>query len=152
MGGGILLDDIHDFDLLFWFNNFIPVKKANFLYDKLSDLDIDVEDIVNASMQFKNDVIGSVRCDYLQQYKHRNIKIVAEKANLIWEFRENILWCEYAKNGKEERNEIPFHAGIANNMYVEEVSYFLNCVENNKQTFNTIEQAKQVLESIMIHI
>ncbi len=146
MGGGILLDDIHDFDLLFWFNNFQKVRKTNIVCKKVSNLVIDTEDICNASFEFENNVMGSVRCDYLQQYKHKNIKIIGEKGNLEWNFRENIVWFEYVKDGKEKRKKI-FSGSKKDDeyMYIQELKYFLSCVQKKQQTFNDVRTAYQTL-------
>jgi len=149
MGGGVLLDDIHDFDLLFWLNNFQKVREANIVCAKVSNLAIDTEDICSASFEFENNVMGSVRCDYLQQYKHKNIKIIGEKGNLEWNFRENIVWFAYAEGGKEKRKNIFLGSKKDDEyMYVQELKYFLSCLTKKKQTFNDVEIAYQTLLNI----
>jgi len=141
-GGGIIFDAIHEFDLLFWLNNFSPVKKAQFIYDKVSDLQIQTEDICVAGFQFKNNIIGSVRCDYLQKSYSRSCKVVGEFGNLEWDWQENIVWLKT----KDKKSKI-FQAKKwqINDMYLAEVKYFLNCVENKKQTFNNVKTAKIIL-------
>lgn len=150
LGGGIILDDIHDFDLLFWFNNFTEAKKCNFISSKLSDLEMDVEDIANASFEFKNGVLGSVRCDYLQQYKHKNCKIIGEKGNLNWNFRENAVYFEYSSKAKGEQTKKVFHASDdADLPYVDQLKYYLNCLDGNKKTFNDVERSEKILKLIV---
>ena len=149
MGGGIILDNIHEFDLLFWFNNFKKIKKINFVYDTLSNLKIDVEDICNASIQFKNGLVGNIRCDYLQQYKHRNLKIIGAKGNLVWEFRNNLLWFEYYKNRKEIRKKIKIKGKSTGDPYLKEIKYFLDCVAKKKRNFNDIATSLHVLKIVL---
>ncbi|MBI1984657.1 MAG: Gfo/Idh/MocA family oxidoreductase [Candidatus Wildermuthbacteria bacterium] len=146
MGGGILLDDVHDFDLLFWLNNFEGVRKSDILCAKASNLDIDVEDICNAHFLFRNNVVGNIRCDYLQQHKKRSLKIIGEKGNLEWNFRENIVWFEYARNGQEKKRRL-FTGSKEDEeiMYRYELKYFLSCARSKKQTFNTLETAYKTL-------
>jgi predicted dehydrogenase len=150
MGGGIILDDIHEFDLLFWFNNFSKIKKSVFYFDTLSNLKIDVEDICNASFQFANRVIGQVRCDYLQQFKHRNLKIIGEKGNLTWEANEDIVWHEYYQKGKERKRKVFSSKGfVVCDAYKEEIKYFLNCLKEKRKPFNDIKQAREILKPIL---
>ncbi|OGY44944.1 MAG: hypothetical protein A2729_04145 [Candidatus Buchananbacteria bacterium RIFCSPHIGHO2_01_FULL_39_14] len=140
-GGGIILDDIHEFDLLFWLNNFSEVKKAKFIYDKISNLQIETEDICIASFQFKNGVISSVRCDYLQQVPSRNLKVISEKGNLEFDFNLGEVWLKNKKNQRlfslKRKNDNPD--------YISEIKYFLACVKNKKQTFNNLNFAAKTL-------
>ncbi len=150
MGGGIILDDIHDVDLLCWFNNFSTVKQASFVFDRVSDLEINVEDICNATLRFDNKVIGNIRCDYLQQYKHRNCKIIGEKGNLTWNFRYNAIYHEYFDNtGQEKRIKVFQSRSRLDRMFIDEVKYFLLQVSNSQDTFNNIERSLQTLKLVL---
>lgn len=142
-GGGIILDDIHEFDLLFWLNNFSQVKESKFIFNKASDLEIETEDNCIAFFKFNNKTLGSVRCDYLQQVYSRSCKIVGEKGNLEWDFNENTVWL-YAKSKSKKLFEIKNYD--LNQMYIDEVKYFFNCVNKNENTFNNINTAKEVLK------
>ncbi|MFH1841391.1 MAG: Gfo/Idh/MocA family oxidoreductase [Candidatus Nealsonbacteria bacterium] len=151
MGGGVILDDFHDFDLLFWFNDFKKVKRASFVFDKLSGLDMDVEDIGNCTLCFENEVIGNIKCDYLQQYKHRNCKVIGEKGNLNWDFRDNTIYFEYFNKENQEKKEKVFEVGSVdpNQMYIDEFKYFLEKIDKNEDTFNNLEKSLKVLKAIL---
>ncbi len=155
MGGGIILDDIHDFDLLFWFNNFKKVKRTNIIFDKLSNLKIDVEDIANITFLFENRVLGNIRCDYLQKRKQRSCRIIGENGNLAWDFRENAVYFEYFdKNrvgGAREQKKKIFQASLfdSNNMYIDEIKYFLRMVKSSQDTFNNLKKAQELLKVIL---
>jgi len=142
-GGGIILDDIHEFDLLFWLNDFAAIKETKFIYDKVSNLNIETEDICIASFKFKNNVLGSVRCDYLQQDYSRSCKIVGEKGNLQWDFKENIVWL---KNKQGMKKLLAVKNFDFNKVYLDEIDYFINCVNKKQSTFNDIKRADQVLK------
>lgn len=142
-GGGIILDGIHEFDLLFWLNGFEKVVESKFVFGKAGDLKIETEDSCIAAFKFKNKTLGSVRCDYLQQVYSRSCKIVGEKGNLEWDFNENTVWL-YAKSKSKKLFEIKNYD--LNQMYIDEVKYFFNCVNKNENTFNDINTAKEVLK------
>ncbi len=142
-GGGIILDDIHEFDLMFWLNNFEPVIKSEMIFDKISDLEIETEDISFVLFKFKNKVFGSVRCDYLQKSYSRNCKIVGSKGNLKWDFNESKVWLS-----SEEGDLILFQENDYNfnSVYLEEIKYFLTCLKQGEETFNNIPIAYQILK------
>lgn len=154
LGGGIVLDDIHDFDLLFWFNNFEKIDRVNLIFDKLGKLEMDVEDIANATFCFENNVIGNVRCDYLQQYKHKNCKIIGEKGNLNWNFREDVVYFEYFNKTKGEQAKKIFQPTFndSDGPYIDEIKYYLHCVKENKNTFNDLEKSLMVLKPVLKNI
>lgn len=142
-GGGIILDDIHEFDLLFWLNDFKEVKEARFIYGKVSNLEIETEDTCSATFKFKNNILGSVKCDYLQQKYARGCKIVGEKGNIEWDWNENIVWL-YTKGTSQKLFEVKNYD--LNLMYIDEVKYFLDCVKKKSETFNDIRKAQTVLK------
>jgi len=141
-GGGIILDDIHEFDLLFWLNDFKEVMESKFIFDKVSNLEIETEDICIASFRFKNKVLGLVKCDYLQKKYNRKCKIIGEHGNIRWDFNENIIWFETKESLKKLFKIKDYEANI---MYIDEIKYFLKCLKENKQTFNNIEKSFYVL-------
>lgn len=141
-GGGIILDDIHEFDLLFWLNDFSPVIESSFIYGHVSNLQIKTEDTCVASFKFKNNVIGSVRCDYLQKHYARSCKIIGEHGSLTWDFNDNRVLLGDLKGVRELYAVKNYET---NSMYLDEVKYFLTCVTRLRQTVNTIDSAKIVL-------
>ncbi|MBI2625295.1 MAG: Gfo/Idh/MocA family oxidoreductase [Candidatus Nealsonbacteria bacterium] len=145
-GGGIILDDIHSFDLLFWLNNFKALKNIQLCYDKVSRLAIDTEDISVAVLRFGNKVIGSIRSDYLQQRKSRSLKVIGEKGNFVWDFREGALYFE----DRFLRKKI-FQPKFQdqNKMYIDEIKYFLKKTEEESNTFNDLEKSLIVLKTVL---
>lgn len=145
-GGGIILDDIHEFDLMYWLNNFEKAKKVEIVYDKVSDLDINTEDNAISIFKFKNKVLGLVKSDYLQQKYSRNCKIVGEYGNLIWDYSENDVRLVSATKIKSVFRAKDFSV---NEMYIHELKYFMNCVEKKVNTFNSVSVAKTILVDIL---
>jgi len=142
-GGGIIFDSVHEFDLLFWLNNFFDVVDSKFIFDKVGDLDIQTEDICRAIFKFKNNVFGSVHCDYLQKTYSRSCKIIGDKANLEWDFNENTVWLLSEKSKKRLFFIKNYNL---NEMYVDEIKYFFDCINKRKNAFNDIKIAGKVLE------
>ena len=144
-GGGIILDDIHEFDLLFWLAD-SKVVESKMISNKTSDLKIETEDQAVGIFLFENRIIGSVFSDYLSKKYRRQCFIFGEKGNLSWDFNKNEVIFE-----NEKKTEIIFSVENfeVNNMYVEEIEYFLNCTQDKKETFNNIETAARILKFLI---
>ena len=128
LGGGIVLDDIHDIDYLCWF--FGDVNKVSGLVEKVSNLEINTEDYADIMFYFKNGVIGQMHMDYLQRAPSRSFKVIAEKGTLICDIVNRELKYFLAKDKKWHSYKLKNFD--YNQTYVEEVKYFMDCAANNK--------------------
>ena len=81
-GGGVILDAIHEIDYLVWLLG--PVNRVTCDADRLSDLDIDVEDYAAIVLRHPAGVRSEIHLDYLQQFKRRGCEIVGTEGTLIW--------------------------------------------------------------------
>lgn len=143
---GIILNDIHEFDLLFWSNDFVKIKKSSFLFGTVSKLKGVGEDQCIASFYFNNNTFGLVQCDYLQQSYRRNCKIVGAKGSLYWDFKENVIWLE-ARNSK--KNIFSVKNFDFNKSYLDQTKYFFRLVKNRQQTFNNVNRAAETLSHLL---
>lgn len=82
MGGGVILDAIHEIDYLMWF--FGPVETVLCEAGKLSSLDIDVEDYACFILRHENGIRVEIHLDYLQRCKRRGVEIAGELGTLVW--------------------------------------------------------------------
>ena len=89
LGGGVMLDLIHELDYLYWlfgsYKSFIGLNK------KISDLNINTEDVSLNIIEMNCGVLGTLTLDYLQPKLSRKIKIVFSKGTLIWDYNEGFL-------------------------------------------------------------
>lgn len=128
LGGGIILDCIHEIDYLCWL--FGKAEKVFAFAKKISNLEIDTEDYAEITLLFKNNIVGQIHMDYLQKDYSRNLKIIGEKGTLSWDLKKNELKYFLIKDNK-------WHINILKNFdfnqtYLKEVKYFLDCIKNNK--------------------
>ncbi|MBI3631429.1 MAG: Gfo/Idh/MocA family oxidoreductase [Candidatus Staskawiczbacteria bacterium] len=144
LGGGVLLDS-HEFDYLSWFLG--DVKKISCFAKKISNLEIDVEDVAEVILEFKNGAIGEIHLDYLQRFNQRNFEFFGESGTIIWDTNLKKVVLQTKDKGKEEF--ALDHAYDINQMYIDETKYFLDCVDKKQETFISVEKGEQILKLIM---
>jgi hypothetical protein len=93
LGGGVLLDAIHELDLAtWWFGDRLEVVGA--VVGRVSSLDIDVEDSVKALLVTPDGIAVDVSLDYLSRRYRRGIEIVGEDATLRLDWATNAIDIE----------------------------------------------------------
>ncbi|MFA5876529.1 MAG: Gfo/Idh/MocA family oxidoreductase [Candidatus Margulisiibacteriota bacterium] len=133
--GGVVLDAIHEIDYAGWF--FGEVDAAVVMYGKLSSLEIESEDIAEIIFKYKKGPLVNIHLDYIQRSYARGCKVIGEAGTIVWEINEHrVKW--FSANAKHwEIFSEPSQYQI-NQMYIDEVKYFLRCVKKKKATFNDV--------------
>jgi predicted dehydrogenase len=81
-GGGVVLDAVHEIDYLIWL--FGKVANVTCRAEKLSALDIDVEDHALLSIEHAAGTRASAELDYLRPRKSRGCEIIGTHGVLAW--------------------------------------------------------------------
>jgi predicted dehydrogenase/RimJ/RimL family protein N-acetyltransferase len=84
LGGGVLLDIVHEVDELLWLLG--PAATVSALLPTVSDLEIDVEDVALLQLQLASGVPATVTLDYLDRGYHRGCRIVGSEGTVAWEW------------------------------------------------------------------
>lgn len=93
LGGGVLVDAIHELDLAVWF--FGPeLAVAGAIVSTRSDLDIDVEDTVLAALATPDGLPIAVTLDYVSRVYRRGIEIVGDEATARLDWASHTLTVE----------------------------------------------------------
>lgn len=139
LGGGVVLDLIHEIDYARWiFGDFTKLKS---IIDKVSDLKIEAEDNAEIIVKTRKNIIGSIHLDYYRTVPQRKIEIVFRNGIIIGDLINNKLNLL-----SREKNEVINFNFNRNFMYEEQIKYFFYCVNNHKKTFNDIEEGYNVLK------
>lgn len=142
LGGGALLTMSHDIDYAYWL--FGPQEVVYSNLEKKSDLDINVEDTVNIITETKNGSIIMIHMDYIQQPASRTLEIVGEKGRITWNYYKNELVI-YTNKMMESFEAAYFDR---NDMFIDELKHFLNCVKGKEKPKITHEDIKVIMEII----
>lgn len=142
LGGGVILDAIHELDYLRWFCG--PVADAVCLAGKMSQLEIDTEDIAALLLRFRNGIIGEVHLDYVQRAYRRTCQIVGEEGTIHWDFSARQVRWYSARTRQWNQYDDPPDWEV-NRMYLDEMEHFLACLAGAAEPEVDVIQAAEVL-------
>ncbi|MEE9215033.1 MAG: Gfo/Idh/MocA family oxidoreductase [Thermodesulfobacteriota bacterium] len=142
MGGNLIFDGIHELDYAVWFLG----EPAEVICKKgiLSSLKIDTEDHVEMIIKFRTGAVCTIHMDYLQHGYSRRCKIVCERGTIVWDFVQgNIGIINSGKEWSWKDMKLDIYY---NQMYIDEVKYFFDCIMSHKETFNSVEKSLLILK------
>jgi predicted dehydrogenase len=83
LGGGILLDAIHELDYAVWILG--EVAEVSARLGHVSDLEVDVEDVALVQLRFASGALASVDLDYLDRAYRRGCRVAGSEASAEWD-------------------------------------------------------------------
>lgn len=89
LGGGALLDESHFLDLMLWFFGMPSSVVADI--GRLSSLEIDTDDNVDALLRYESGLRVSIHLDLYGRPHEKSITIAGEEGTLLWTFEPNAL-------------------------------------------------------------
>ena len=142
-GGGVLLDRIHELDYLI---HLLGTPRSVIARGgHLSTLEIDTEDVVDLLFEFEGGAISNLHLDYLQPRYVCRCKVIAERGTAFWQFNPSRLSVCEARSGQERvmyENSSP----DIDQMYEDQLLYFVRCVESGGTPWNGLAEAEETLD------
>ena len=132
-GGGAILDLSHEIDYLRWL--FGDIASVSGFVGRVSDLDIDTDDLAELVCWFKSGVIGSIHMDLIQRAYHRGCRIVGSEGTITWDYNEAAVKCYTAKD-KQWRSQN--YTNDRNVQFMDEMRAFLSKVRG--ETISGVER------------
>lgn len=145
MGGGVILDRIHEFDYLSWLIG--PISDVKAFSGHLSSLEIDTEDVAEIICRFEGGAIGLIGLDYITRDYQCFCKIKGERGRIEWgaDPQGVIMW----RVGAESPRHWCWQDWQKNDMYVEEMKHFLRVCAGEEESCNTVADAYKLLEVVL---
>lgn len=143
MGGGCSITLSHELDTMYWLFGKIN-KVRNFkIYKYLkSNVDTSSDFLIN----FKNNAIGYSHIDFLGKPHIRKLYIAGTKKKIFFDYYKNRLEI-INRLGKKNIIKVNFKK---NDMYLEEIKYFLRCINNNTSPTPGIHESRYILEKFLL--
>ena len=146
LGGGITTTMTHELDFLRWF--FGDIKEIFSLNKKISDLEISADDISTMTMIFEKNIIGELHLDYFARPQFKSCKIKGSKGTIYWNSDLNEVKI-YLNNKNKWKTIFRAKNFKRNDMFLDELNYFLKSVKLRKKTFNDISEGMKTLKVIL---
>jgi len=120
LGGGVLLTEIHELDLCYWYfglPEYVYCAGGNY-----SEVKLDVEDTAHVTLKYKDFVVQVNLC-FMQRYNLRDLYIAGTKGYIEWKMDGNrLIISNYENNDKKVLSD-PEYTNDA--MFFSQASYFL---------------------------
>lgn len=142
LGGGCLLDCVHEIDLAQWL--FGDFDELICMVNTGSSLGIDVEEIASITARHTCGILSEIHLDYVQRSYERGIKVVGTDGTVIWDHRRQTVEQYSTTTGKWTVSHYPTGWDV-NDMYLDEMRYFLDCVRDRTVTMLPLSEARSVL-------
>ncbi len=142
LGGGVILDAIHELDYARWLLGEIVMVTC--CAEKLSALEIDTEDTAAIIARCANGAIVEIHLDYVQRAYRRTCQIIGAEGTIHWDYGAGEVRCYSAHDRRWQIYSNPV-GWQPNQMYVDEMAHFLNCLGGAEKPALDLFEAAQVL-------
>ncbi len=136
LGGGVVLTQIHEIDYLMYLFEKCEIKIINSVTKKVSNLQLDVEDTLFASIEIKKKNIKTlcnINLNYYEVPQKRTITLIYEDKKIEADLNKNIITYFFEKNIKK----IKFNFK-RNDLFLDEIKFFLTHVKRKKKINNSL--------------
>lgn len=143
MGGGAILDGVHEIDYICWLLGY-PEQIVG-VSGKYSSMEIDTEDTAMMLLKYNNS-LASIHLDYLQRKYTRRCKLCKRNGDVYeWTFGQGVKEI----TSKGERYVCSLLDFKVNSLYTRELVNFISCIQNRKQPESTLQNSLELLDIIL---
>lgn len=126
------------------------VVEVSGLMSKISDLEMDADDILFANLKYENGVLGSFAFDVVSRKPFRTLRILGTDGVLHWERSDSVISVFNVRSGKTENIIVPKghpETGYINEeeMYNDEIKAFLDAIREKKKYSHTFRDNYRLL-------
>lgn len=133
--GGAILDCIHELDLAVWYAG--PAELVAARHVPAAPIGLETDGLAEILLQHQTEVLGSIHLNFIEREYRRYCVCIGSEGTLEWNFhRPEVI--QYGPGQKDQiKHPLPDPWNL-NDMYVDEMRYFLDCVAQGRPTQNSI--------------
>lgn len=143
LGGGVILDLVHEPDYCQWL--FGPVIRITGLAGNYSSLSIETEDFAALTVEHASGAVSQLHLDYFGCNTQRRLEILGNGFYIEADLVKKVV-VEVSKGGRSEKSFPPL---TRNDSYLNELNYFFNCIYDSKTPMNNVEEHVSLLKPIL---
>jgi predicted dehydrogenase len=125
LGGGIILDAVHEFDYARWLLG--EIEAVSGMSGTVGSLGINTEDVAAFTLRHKGGTISEIHLDYLQRFYGRTCKVIGSEGTIYWDWNERVVRCYRVKTGKWKPFPEPDGYDV-NDTYAKEIRVFFDSI------------------------
>jgi predicted dehydrogenase len=139
------------FELIWLTWVFGGVKKLSCFKGKISNLDVEIDDVYQVIMKFKNGMMGNLLIDVIARFPIRTFKLLGQDGVVLWDRGKGGIkvfsvksskWEEHdIDEGKPEKNYI-----IGEKMYDDELQHFIQAVNGKEKYTHSLDEDIKMLK------
>lgn len=132
LGGGVVLDAVHEIDYHLWLFGAPEVVFCRAA--RLGDVTVDAEDCAEISLTFPGGSMAQIHMDFLAPCRTRGCEIVGEHGALVWEDRGKPPACSVRHYDRRARQWTPLFNETdldTNQCYVDELKEFFGIIQGD---------------------
>lgn len=136
LGGGVVLTQIHEIDYLLYLFEKYKINIINSVSKKISNLQLDVEDTLLATIVIKKNNIKTlcnINLNYYEIPQKRTITFIYENKKIEADLNKNTITFFYKTKTKKMKFNFK-----RNDLFLDEVKFFLTHVKKNKKINNSL--------------
>jgi predicted dehydrogenase len=139
LGGGIVLDAIHELDYLLWLLG--PVTSVAAHVARASELEADVEAVAVAALEFASGALGNLDLNFVEPSYRRGCLLAGDRATARWEWEDQTV---VIRSGESER--VLDARGDVAETYRAELADFADAVAQGRPPATPLEEGLRALE------
>jgi predicted dehydrogenase len=139
LGGGIVLDAVHELDYLQWLLG--PVRSVAAETGHVSELDVDVEDVALAVLRFRSGALGTVSVNFFEPAYRRGCVLVGADAVATWTWGSDGIEVR----GADGTRELVSAAGEVDETYIAVVRDFVEAVATGRTPETSVDEGVEVV-------
>lgn len=135
-GGGSILDQSHILDIAHWLMG--DVEKVFAFNGRISDLEVETDDVAEMQVRFKSGVIGTVHQDMFGRKHTKNLEVKCTRGNIYWDVYD----LSVSVYDVDTKLTTTHHTAKDHQiMYLNETQHFLDlCTGKEKKSVCTLEE------------
>lgn len=140
--GGAVLDCIHEIDLALWYHG--PARLLAAAVRPASSLGLGTDGLAELLLEHDSGVLSSVHLNFVQRDYRRGCQIIGDRGTIYWDLVEGAVRV-FGEDGVERMRATQPESWDVNDMYVDELHHFLDCVRARTPTANPLAEGAAAL-------
>lgn len=122
--GGAILDCIHEIDLALWY--FGPATLKDAKVEPATSIGLETDGTADLTLEHASGIISNVHLSYIEKKYRRFCDINGTKGNIHWDIADDAI--------------------DFNQLYIDEIEHFFDCIEQKSPPMGNLTEAAQALE------